>query len=372
YADDSDEEYGFGFGGFHPPGAFNVRRSMRQRQFREHYSAYPITFLENKSDANYGGKIFMPPSALEEISQREVTYPLLFRVQTEGAALAAGDSGAGKHTHCGVLEFTAEEGRVYLPQWMMDSLGISPGAVVEVINVELLHGTMTKLQPQSIDFLDISDHRAVLENALRKFSALTVGDIIAFRYNERDYRIAVVETQPSSTAINIVETDLSVDFAPPVGYVEPTRPGTGVDSRASNCSSATGGNGSGIAKDIRRKEEAAKEGLASNRFEAFRGSGNRLSSRSVSKASADVGGSGRPASVRSYASNATESKVPNSTEDVGDEENPVPLDVPIGTLFFGYKIVPPPGSKDRQEPRDDDDQAKFQGSGRALRQRRKR
>ncbi|KAJ2702232.1 ubiquitin fusion degradation protein [Coemansia sp. IMI 203386] len=375
-ANDSDDGYGFGFGGFQPPGAFNIRRNVRRQQFREHYSAYPIGFLANKEDANYGGKIFMPPSALEEISQREVVYPLLFKIQTEDNASSAisTDGGASKRTHCGVLEFTAEEGRVYLPQWMMDTLGISPGTVVEVINVALLRGSLTKLQPQSVDFLDISDHRAVLENELRKFSALTVGDVIAFKYNEKEYRIKVVETQPSPTAINIVETDLSVDFAPPVGYVEPTRPGTGVDSRASNYSSATGGDGrSSIAKDIKRREEAAKDELASSRFAAFRGSGNRLSSKSMANASGGIEGSGRPASVRSYASNVAESKVPDSAEDDGDEQ-PVPLDLPIGTLFFGYKLRPPPGAEDQQANDGDNggDEAKFQGSGRVLRQRRKR
>ncbi|KAJ2887713.1 ubiquitin fusion degradation protein, partial [Coemansia asiatica] len=384
FADDSDDEFEFGFGGFHPPGAFNIRRNIRRQQFRQHYSAYPISFLENKGDANYGGKIFMPPSALEEISQREVVYPLLFKIQTEETAPVSDSSvdDTGKRTHCGVLEFTAEEGRVYLPQWMMDTLGITPGTVVEVINVALLQGSMTKLQPQSTDFLDISDHRAVLENALRKFSALTVGDIIAFRYNDKDYRVAVIETQPSPTAINIVETDLSVDFAPPVGYIEPARPGTGADSRASNYSSsaAGGANSSSIAKDIKRKEEAVKDELASNRFEAFRGSGNRLSSRSVSKALADTGtgANARPASVRSYASNAGESKVPDNTAAaaaaaIDDQEQPVPLDLPIGTLFFGYRVVPPPGSEDQKtQDGDDDDETKFLGSGRALRQRRKR
>jgi len=33
-----------------------------------------------------------------------------------------------------------------------------------------------------------------------------------------------METRPGGEGINVVDTDLEVDFAPPVGYVEPERP----------------------------------------------------------------------------------------------------------------------------------------------------
>ncbi|KAJ2354614.1 ubiquitin fusion degradation protein [Coemansia sp. RSA 2618] len=351
-------DVGGGFGGFvAPPNAFHARYTGRQRQFTQFYSAYPIAAYQgnNKMDANYGGKIFMPPSALDEISQLEVVYPLLFKLQND-----EDDVGTEKkpRTHCGVLEFTAEEGRVYLPQWMMDTLRLAPGSAVEVINVALLHGSLVKLQPQSVEFLDISDHRAVLENALRRFSALTVGDMITIEYNNREYKLCVLETQPSPSAINIVETDLSVDFAPPVGYVEPNA------QSGSNASSVTGISrpASSIAKDIRQKEEAAKDEAASLRFQAFRGAGARLSSPADKQ---------RPSSsLRSYA--GTEASERQEQVSVGDE-TPVPLDLPIGTLFFGYNLVPPPGSELKDvDPHEAADEDKFQGEGRALRTRRKR
>ncbi|KAJ1719850.1 ubiquitin fusion degradation protein, partial [Coemansia erecta] len=365
YDDDSDD-YGFeddGYGGYAPPRAFNIRQALheqQQQQFRQLYSAYPIAaYMDNKADANYGGKIFMPPSALEDLSHRDVVYPLLFKLQNDNQPAGS----PTKRTHCGVLEFTAEEGRVYLPQWMMETLGLSPGSVIEVINVALLRGAMVKLQPQSTDFLDISDHRAVLENALRKFSALTVGDIIAFEYNGREYKVAVIETQPSPTAINIVETDLTVDFAPPVGYVEPTRPET-----AASGSSAHSRPSSGIARDIRRREEKAKDERAGSRFAAFRGSGNRLSSRSVSRAGAGAD-DGRPPSVRSYASNSLEAEG-EAKKHVPEGDLPVPLDLPVGTLFFGYDLALPPGAEALEASAEDAE--KFHGAGRVLRQRRKR
>ncbi|KAF9944960.1 ubiquitin fusion degradation protein, partial [Modicella reniformis] len=130
-------------------------------------------------------------------------------------------SRGGKSTHAGVLEFIAEEGRVYLPYWMMKTLLIAEGDLVIVKSTGLPLGSFVKIQPQSVDFLDISDPKAVLENALRNFSTLTVGDHIEISYNDKIYGILVMEIKPPGVGVSIVETDLEVDFAPPVGYQEP-------------------------------------------------------------------------------------------------------------------------------------------------------
>jgi ubiquitin fusion degradation protein 1 len=58
-----------------------------------------------------------------------------------------------------------------------------------------------------------------LEQALRNFSALTQGDIIEICYNSIVFGLLVMETKPGGEGINIIDTDLEVDFAPPVGYV---------------------------------------------------------------------------------------------------------------------------------------------------------
>lgn len=67
----------------------------------------------------------------------------------------------GRVTHGGVLEFIAEEGRVYLPQWMMETLGIQPGSLLQISSTDVPLGQFVKLEPQSVDFLDISDPKAV-------------------------------------------------------------------------------------------------------------------------------------------------------------------------------------------------------------------
>jgi ubiquitin fusion degradation protein 1 len=63
-----------------------------------------------------------------------------------------------------------------------------------------------------------------LEQALRNFTALTQGDKIEISYNSIIFGLLVMETKPGGEGISILDTDLEVDFAPPVGYVEPERP----------------------------------------------------------------------------------------------------------------------------------------------------
>lgn len=168
----------------------------------------------------------MPQSALEIISRLAVMYPLMFQI------VPAMDAQSGSRPlHCGVLEFLAPEGIVYLPSWMIRSLGFLPAEssmkrdLVTLKNLALPLGTFIKLQPQSVAFLDITDPRAVLEHALRQFTTLTQGDIFPIFYNEQVFEFEVKEVKPcrQSCAISVVETDLQVEFEAPVGYVEPTK-----------------------------------------------------------------------------------------------------------------------------------------------------
>ena len=63
-----------------------------------------------------GDKIFLPPSALDKLARMNVEYPMLFEIT---------NNFIDKKTHCGVLEFSAEEGWCYMPFWMMQNLLVS-------------------------------------------------------------------------------------------------------------------------------------------------------------------------------------------------------------------------------------------------------
>lgn len=105
---------------------------------------------------------------------------------------------------------------------MMHNLLLEEGELLNVESVSLPVATFSRFQPQSEDFLDITNPKAVLENGLRSFACLTTGDVIAIKYNQKIYEMCVLETKPGP-AVSIIECDMNVEFAPPVGYKEPER-----------------------------------------------------------------------------------------------------------------------------------------------------
>ncbi|KAJ0077655.1 hypothetical protein Patl1_36564 [Pistacia atlantica] len=171
-----------------------------------------------------GDKIIMPPSALDRLASLHIDYPMLFELRNNNAE---------RVSHCGVLEFIAEEGMIYMPYWMMENLLLQEGDIVRVKNVTLPKGKYVKLQPHTKDFLDISNPKAILETTLRNYSCLTTGDSIMVAYNNKKYYIDIIETKPSN-AITIIETDCEVDFAPPLDYKEPERPIASASGKATS------------------------------------------------------------------------------------------------------------------------------------------
>lgn len=183
--------------------------------FAEDYRVRRIESL-GRYDLERGDKIILPNSALQRLSQLRVQFPMMFKLRNMGKENAS--------THCSVLEFSAPEGVCYVPHWIMQSLLLQDGALINVRNVQLPKGTFVKLRPHTSDFLDISDPRAVLERELRSYSALTKGGTLMFYYRGtgKSYYLDVLDTKPAD-AVSIIETDLSVDFAAPLDYKEPER-----------------------------------------------------------------------------------------------------------------------------------------------------
>lgn len=203
--------------------------------------------MGDRDDLEKGGKIIMPTSALDKLTRSNIMYPMLFKLSNPEM---------NRYTHCGVLEFVADEGLVYLPYWMMKNLLLEEGTKITVENVNLAVATFAKFQPQQMSFLDITNPKAVLENALRNFACLTIGDVLSIKYNDKNYDLCVLETKPGS-AVSIIECDMNVEFAAPIGYEEP-------DSM----------------HKMNTNEEDDDIGFdtgdASDPFQAFAGEGNRL------------------------------------------------------------------------------------------------
>ncbi|KAK9505957.1 hypothetical protein O3M35_009912 [Rhynocoris fuscipes] len=184
--------------------------------YNTQFNCYSVALLpgNEREDVENGGKIIMPPSALEHLTKLQITYPMLFRLY---------NAKYNRLTHCGVLEFVADEDNVYIPNWMMQNLMLDEGDIVEIEAINLPMGIFTRFQPHSADFLDITNPKAVLENCLRNFACLTTGDVINIKYNDKDYKLSVLETRPG-LAVSIIECDMDVEFTAPIGYQEPNKP----------------------------------------------------------------------------------------------------------------------------------------------------
>ncbi|KAG9397014.1 Ubiquitin fusion degradation protein UFD1 [Carpediemonas membranifera] len=185
-----------------------------------------------RNELDEQGKLFLPMSVLHELTDKNYDFPFIFEVSNVLTHAT---------THVGVLEFSAQEGACIMPYWLMDNLGLRSMDLVKLRYVSLRKATFAKLQAQDTSFLDITDHRAVLEYHLVKFSCLTKNEIIRIHYNNKSYDLRILELKAGVDDINagcIIDTDLSVDFAAPVGYVEPT-PEPVITPAASGASSGT-------------------------------------------------------------------------------------------------------------------------------------
>lgn len=154
----------------------------------------------------------MPHSALEVLSTMHISYPMTFKISNLEKQT---------FTHCGVLEFTADEGLIFIPRWMLQLLDASAGNILLIESVVLPLGTFVKFQPETQSFFtENSNSKAVLEMALRNYSCLTTGDVIEIRYNEMSYRLRVLDLG-QQTAVSIVECDMELEFENAPDYVPP-------------------------------------------------------------------------------------------------------------------------------------------------------
>ncbi|KAI0181912.1 UFD1-domain-containing protein [Hypoxylon sp. FL1284] len=335
-----------------------MMRGSAMRRFDEYFRCYPLIMApgSERPELNYGSKIFLPPSALQKISQLHVQWPLMME-------LINGEKGA--QTHAGVLEFVAEEGRAYIPQWMMQTLQLDVGDMIQIKSTSLELAKMVKLQPQSTNFLDISDPKAVLEKAFRNFATLTKGDVFNFEYNDEVYEVAVLEVKPETEKMGVcmIETDVSVEFAPPVGYVEPQK-----GSGTSTPRSTKGGLPSGglmhpqgtMAQSINYDAIAPNATAAAAGARAvsshFLNEGHKLNAKKGARAPTP-----KPTTPVAGASTNT-APVPRRRTN-----GPMPLRLHPNKLFFGYEIKPVKTDADKEAEKENANKPHFAGQGQTLR-----
>lgn len=192
---------------------FGMGMGMGMGRFAQSIKAFSAPFYEGAdaskiNEINYGGKILLPSSCLDVLIRLNIQYPMLFKLT---------NNRNNEMTHCGVLEFSAEEGKAYLPQWIMQQLGIDEGQIISIESASLPKATFARLKPQNIEFLQVTNMRAMLEVELRKFACLSEKDRIAVRYNDQTLEFLVVELKPQKS-VCIIECDVNLEFDEVEGY----------------------------------------------------------------------------------------------------------------------------------------------------------
>lgn len=244
---------------------------------------------------------------------------------------------------------------------MMQTLLLDVGDMIQIKTTSLELARLVKLQPQSVNFLDISDPKAVLERAFRNFAALTKGDVFNFEYNDTVYDVAVLEVKPETEKMGVcmIETDVSVDFAPPIGYVEPTRAaGSGTSTPRSNRGLPAGGllHSQGTMAQAINYSSIAPSSAAAQATN-FYGEGNRIGTKKSSKAPTP-----KPATPVAGASANNDSSAPRRRTN-----GPLPLRLPPNKLFLGYEIIPYKTKEQKEKESADAQRPHFAGQGQTLR-----
>ncbi|OUS47704.1 ubiquitin fusion degradation protein UFD1-domain-containing protein [Ostreococcus tauri] len=255
------------------------------RGFTASYRVYPVSFID-RPQVELGDKAIMPPSALERLTRMQIDeFPMTFEVE---------NAKRGRKTHCGVLEFVADEGVVYLPYWMMQNLLLEEGDVVKFTYASPPKGTYVKLQPQTKDFLDISNPKAVLEMTLRNYTCLTTKTFLAFAGGGRRLdgksisEIAPVEVEIPTTSLRVTKEWQQLRQGGVLGgetSKEPEQPNPDGDIDRKRSGKVVFG-GARAAAIARKKEKAAaakkddapekSDAKPTSSFEAFKGTGNKL------------------------------------------------------------------------------------------------
>lgn len=160
----------------------------------------------------YTNKIILSEDILYEYKDDKEMFPLTFRIINPETLLS---------TVCAVHEFTSLPGTCILPYRIMDNLMLEQGSTINLVYETVPKGSYIKIRPHRTKFIELSNPKAVLEKHINiNYPTLTKGETISIEYNSEIYFIDIVETKPVES-INILDSDINLDFDKPLDYVEP-------------------------------------------------------------------------------------------------------------------------------------------------------
>eukprot|EP01039_Chlorochromonas_danica_P008373 gene8372-9228_t len=164
-------------------------------------------------------KVILPEDCLTTLTEQDAfgKRPVLFRLQARCHGRSEHRQSDTKESflvsHCGVREFSAQPGRVGLPPKIIQTLGGDLSLIdsIELKYVVLSKCTFVQLKPKENKFFEVGPVKRCLEENLRYYSTLTVGDVFTVWYRGQAYNLVVKEMRPEPQC-SLLDTDVEVDL----------------------------------------------------------------------------------------------------------------------------------------------------------------
>jgi hypothetical protein len=127
------------------------------------------------------------------------------------------ESSVGTFTYCGVQDFTADDGLIYIPNHLLDLLAINGCDVVTVKYINNVpKGEFVVIEPLNKEIFDIQDLDKFLEKVISGYCILYENQIINFKYEDNNYKILIKKIKAvddiETNLIDVVNTDLFFDI----------------------------------------------------------------------------------------------------------------------------------------------------------------
>ena len=124
------------------------------------------------------------------------------------------------------LDFRSPENYIFLPRWLMKTLGLRINDLVDVSFVRIKLAGLVVFQPLTLAWdsligsadgaTPVSDPKTILEHEVNKYSSLTAGSVIEIEHNGVIYPLYVKETRAESgvrmLGVRVQDSDVKVDI----------------------------------------------------------------------------------------------------------------------------------------------------------------
>ena len=176
-----------------------------------------LTSLSEKDAISRGAMMFRLELQPQNMQKRP--HPVV-AAQIEGQEM--------RRTHCGVREFTGDEGTVGLPDKVLASLGlegmssealIDAARRVDIRYVRLPKIKLVKFQPVLNRFFNLGPVKLVLEQNLRFHTTLSLGDLVTVWHRGMSYELRVADMFPEPFG-SLIDTDVEVELGLSDEYVK--------------------------------------------------------------------------------------------------------------------------------------------------------